>query len=159
MCTLYLGYEAKDELSTVIKEEVSEEVLSHHCFGGIRKLVLLSLKTILAAVFLHLLLLPLHVCNAYTIYIVCIYIHMYRTQGLGLKPVHLLYYSEHLHCTWVISTTFLGCLSFISVTMQGMLPNFLQVQQGASSLVKPYLYFQKTYLVTFLTFLPQPFDL
>ena len=60
----YLGYEAKDELSTVIKEKVSEEVLSHHCFGGIRKLVLLSHKTILATVLLYLLLLPLHVCNA-----------------------------------------------------------------------------------------------
>ena len=27
---LHLGYEAEDEVSCVIKEEVSEEVLSHH---------------------------------------------------------------------------------------------------------------------------------
>ena len=72
---LHLGYEAKDELSTVIKEKVSEEVLSHHRFSGIGKLELLSLQTILATVFLHLLLLPLHVCNAYTILVHVIVLH------------------------------------------------------------------------------------
>ena len=73
MCTLYLGYEAKDELSTVIKEEVSEEVLSHHWVSRGRELVLLSHKTILATVLLYLLLLPLHV---YTCTHVCMYVCM-----------------------------------------------------------------------------------
>ena len=58
---LHLGYEAEDEVSLVIKEEVSEEVLSHKSITGIRKLVLLPLQTILVTVFLYLLLLPLHV--------------------------------------------------------------------------------------------------
>ena len=40
---LYLGYEAEEELSYIIKEKVSEEVLSHKLITGTRKLVLLSL--------------------------------------------------------------------------------------------------------------------
>ena len=63
---LYLGYEAEEKVSYIIKEEVSEEVLPHNLITGTRKLVLLSLQTILVTVFLHLLLLPLHVCNVYT---------------------------------------------------------------------------------------------
>ena len=63
---LYLGYEAEEKVSYVVKEEVSEEVLSHNLITGTRKLVLLSLKTILSTVFLYLLLLPLHVCNVCT---------------------------------------------------------------------------------------------
>ena len=59
---LHLGYEAEDEVSLVIKEEVSEEVLSHKLMTGIRKLVLLPLQTILVTVLLYLLLLPLDVC-------------------------------------------------------------------------------------------------
>ena len=59
---LHLGYEAEDEVSLVIKEKVSEEVLSHKLMTGIRKLVLLPLQTVLATVLLYLLLLPLHVC-------------------------------------------------------------------------------------------------
>ena len=86
---VHLGYEAEEELSTVIKEEVSEEVLSHHCFSGIRKLVLLPLQTILATVLLYLLLLPLHVCVMYIKYtythvIVCMYTHV-GCKDLGMK--------------------------------------------------------------------------
>ena len=97
---VHLGYEAEEELSTVIKEEVSEEVLSHHWFSGIRKAVLLPLQTIFATVFLYLLLLPLHVCvmciiYTYTHVIVCIHAHV-GCKDLGMKIVHLLYCSKHL---------------------------------------------------------------
>ena len=40
---LHLGYEAEEKLSYIVKEEVSEEVLSHKLITGTRKLVLLSL--------------------------------------------------------------------------------------------------------------------
>ena len=39
---LHLWYEAENEMPCVIKEEVSEEVLSHHVLSGGRKLVLHS---------------------------------------------------------------------------------------------------------------------
>ena len=56
----HLGYKTEEQFPCVIKEEVCEQVLSHKSLRGGRKLVLLSLKTILVTVFLHLLLLPLH---------------------------------------------------------------------------------------------------
>ena len=63
------------------------------------------------------------------------------------------------HCknTWVALTTFLGCLSCISVTKQcyqiWFYWNFISEASSLVTVVS--LFFQKTYLATFLAFLTQ----